>query len=128
MYIGNYKPEVRKFLEPIENDINRTEQYLDFISNRRFRSSILCHKDIEINRHIDADDFASYCISTDLRPKVALTDDLLDSSGIIQLSHGGITLTVGTKLDKAIVKVLSERYYRPISIENLARRSAADAW
>jgi methyltransferase-like protein len=35
-------------------NIVQQEQYMDFITNRRFRNTILCHKDVKINRNVDS--------------------------------------------------------------------------
>lgn len=56
MYLGNHTEVVGKTLGEI-NDIVRQEQYMDFISNRRFRSTLLVNKNVEINRNISPSSF-----------------------------------------------------------------------
>jgi methyltransferase-like protein len=51
MYLGNIPEKARAELQSI-NDIVRSEQYMDFINNRRFRSTILCKKNVVLNRAI----------------------------------------------------------------------------
>jgi methyltransferase-like protein/16S rRNA G527 N7-methylase RsmG len=51
MYLGNLPPKAAIKLQEI-NDIVRAEQYMDFITNRRFRSTILCKKNIVLNRAV----------------------------------------------------------------------------
>lgn len=51
MYLGNMPTKVAEKLRDI-NDIVRTEQYMDFITNLRFRSTLLCHNNIKLNRSI----------------------------------------------------------------------------
>ena len=58
MYLGNMPPKVAEKLQSI-NDIVRTEQYMDFITNRRFRSTLLCHSSAKLNRSINNEDIKS---------------------------------------------------------------------
>ncbi len=51
MYLGNLPIKVSAKLQEIQ-DIVRSEQYMDFINNRRFRSTILCKKNVVLNRAI----------------------------------------------------------------------------
>ena len=55
MFLGNLPQSISAKLGEI-NDIIRTEQYLDFIRNRTFRSSLLCHNNLSINRNLKQED------------------------------------------------------------------------
>ncbi len=52
MYLGNHTDTVSKTLMQLDNNINQ-EQYLDFINNRKFRSTLLVHEGVELKRNID---------------------------------------------------------------------------
>lgn len=52
MYLGNMPQNAVEKLSTV-NDIVRTEQYMDFITNRRFRSTLLCKNDVKLNRNLD---------------------------------------------------------------------------
>lgn len=52
MYIGNLPPKAIEKMQEIK-DIVKSEQYMDFITNRRFRSTILCKNNIALNRTLD---------------------------------------------------------------------------
>ncbi len=47
MFTGNFPPEADKALKQV-NDMVTKEQYIDFLSNRQFRHSIITHKDTHI--------------------------------------------------------------------------------
>lgn len=69
MYLGNQSKKVRETLGKL-TDIVEQEQYLDFLTNRRFRSTLLCHKEVELSREVNSNKmkdlfFASMC-QTDL--------------------------------------------------------------
>src|SRR6202012_3867518 len=53
MYLGNYAANVAKSLAGAEDPV-RIEQYLDFVTNRRFRSSILALGGAPVIRNIGA--------------------------------------------------------------------------
>lgn len=50
MNISNMNDIVQKHIK--NTGIIETEQYMDFATNRRFRKTILCHKDIKLNRNL----------------------------------------------------------------------------
>ncbi|MGV2432223.1 MAG UNVERIFIED_CONTAM: class I SAM-dependent methyltransferase [Rickettsiaceae bacterium] len=52
MYIGNLPQKAQAKMAEI-NDIVRSEQYMDFITNRRFRCTILCNQNGKINRNLN---------------------------------------------------------------------------
>ncbi len=47
-YVGNYEPKIRPFLSAIGDRLRR-EQYLDYMQNRRFRSSLLAHASVSVS-------------------------------------------------------------------------------
>lgn len=52
MFLGNLPAKAVEKLQEV-NDIVRSEQYMDFITNRRFRSTILCKNNVAIKRNLD---------------------------------------------------------------------------
>ncbi|MGI9036113.1 MAG: methyltransferase regulatory domain-containing protein [Pyrinomonadaceae bacterium] len=65
----NYPKEVLEVLEDIsDGDVIALEQYLDFINNRRFRQTLLCHKELKITRQPDAQVLRSVRIASPLQP------------------------------------------------------------
>ncbi len=54
MFSANLPASAAKSLPP-GNDFIRTQQYMDFICNRRFRSTLLCHNSCTLNLRIAAD-------------------------------------------------------------------------
>ncbi|MDF2964934.1 MAG: seryl-tRNA synthetase [Rickettsiaceae bacterium] len=59
MCIENYPDKAIELLNSI-NDITRVEQYMDFISNRKFRPTLLCHQNINLNRKLTPEIFENY--------------------------------------------------------------------
>lgn len=61
MYIENLPPVFSNELKKIK-DIIVAEQYMDFIRNQRFRSTLLCHKEAAINRALQTEDIENFYI------------------------------------------------------------------
>lgn len=54
MYVGNLPTTAATELKTLGNDITHQEQYMDFLTSRRFRNSIVTHEGLEINRSINS--------------------------------------------------------------------------
>lgn len=53
MITSNLPQKAAEALTKLTNDIYQRSQYTDFVTNRMFRQSLLCHSDCKINRHIN---------------------------------------------------------------------------
>lgn len=49
---GNLSPKVKQTIEGFSSDPIQQEQYLDFLRDRTFRRTLLCHDDLSLNRTI----------------------------------------------------------------------------
>jgi methyltransferase-like protein/SAM-dependent methyltransferase len=47
--------DASSFINQIANDAVEVEQYIDFVSNRTFRRTLLCHKEVQLTRQINPD-------------------------------------------------------------------------
>ena len=68
MMPGNFSTQVAETLKNISNDVVRTEQYMDFLCNRRFRQSLLCRKDVQLQRDVCAEDMTRFLIASCAKP------------------------------------------------------------
>lgn len=69
MYLGSLPENVRSVLSTIQNDIVRTEQYIDFLTNRRFRMSLLCKDSLVVNRILNPADIKNFYLRTKIEKK-----------------------------------------------------------
>ncbi len=53
MVVDNMPTEAAKTLKSLNLNLLATEQYMDFVRNRMFRSTLLCHPDVALNRNVD---------------------------------------------------------------------------
>jgi methyltransferase-like protein/trans-aconitate methyltransferase len=65
MYINNYSKVISDRLGEIDNVV-RMEQYLDFIVNRAYRQTILCHDSLPINRNLELNAIVDFYFKMDL--------------------------------------------------------------
>ncbi|AFC75372.1 methyltransferase domain protein [Rickettsia parkeri str. Tate's Hell] len=122
MYLGNMPPKVVEQLKAV-NDIVRTEQYMDFITNRRFRTTLLCHSDVKINRNINNDDITKFNIIFNIVPEKPLKEvDLNNASENLKFFLNGnqdSNLTTSSPYMKAILYTFSENLNNPLSFEKI---------
>lgn len=80
MYIGNLPKEIEEKLSQI-GDIINTEQYMDFINNRRYRATILCNGDVALNRNISYENVENFYMYMNIAPKEPFVKaDVMDAS------------------------------------------------
>jgi methyltransferase-like protein/SAM-dependent methyltransferase len=94
------------------------EQYMDFLRNRTFRQSLLCHRDVSLQRSVNP-----ACV---MRFQLALQDQLklpelnLKSSETISCPLGGQdSLSVSAPTTKAALKILDEKWPSRLEFELL---------
>ncbi len=122
MYLGNMPAKVVEKLQAI-NDIVRIEQYMDFITNRRFRSTLLCHNNIKLNRAIKNEDITKFNMTFNIVPEKPLVDIDLNSSEVAKFFHNGNkdnNLSTSSPYMKAILYTFSENINNPMSFDKIA--------
>lgn len=114
MLTSGFPKEVADTLERISPDIVRAEQYMDFLRNRFFRQTLLCHKMVSLRRVLEADSLEGLLIASAAAPESSPLDL---AHGIKQSfrTPGGPTVETDFPLTKAALTVLSERW--PQSME-----------
>lgn len=68
MPMHEYPPQTAAALESFGDDIIRREQYIDFLRCRRFRQTLLCHKDVEIKREVEPHKLREFYIASAFSP------------------------------------------------------------
>ncbi len=117
MYIGNMPADVMEKLQAL-NDIVAQEQYMDFITNRRFRTSILCKQDRKINRNLDKDQIMDYHLTFNPNIQVEGTDPNKD----ISFKIGGGNFTTHDPIANNLFLELAGCGSIPISADDLVKR------
>lgn len=116
---ASFKSEAVDFLDRFGDDeIIEREQYLDFLKNRRFRQTLICHKNIDLKRKIGTDFFGGLTIVSDLQPD-SETPDFAPHKNEKFSKAGKKGVTTDHFLTKAALYHLSEIFPRSVSFGEL---------
>ena len=122
MYTGNMPPKAAEKLQEV-NDIVRTEQYMDFITNRRFRATLLCHDSVRLNRRLNNADLVKYNMILNNIPETELKKvDLNNANETLNFFYNGnqdTKISTASSFMKAIFYTFSENINNPISFDTL---------
>lgn len=121
MYLGNLHPEGARALSVI-TDIERTEQYMDFINNRRFRQTLLCHKSVNLNRKIQEVNVLPLYFMGNLKLKEGQNVDLSKDQELH--FEGTVSCTSRSRINSALLMVLGEQAPHAIKGTDLIRKAA----
>ncbi len=118
MVAANFGLDVDQTLRELNVGLIPTEQYLDFLRNRTFRRTLLCHKDIPLNRHIGPEQLSGLYVSSALQPTGG-NHVLSDHSEMSFQSGNGLTVTVSKPLLKATLTGLARINPEPVLYDSL---------
>ncbi len=124
MYLGNMPTAVVEKLQAV-NDIVRTEQYMDFISNRRFRCTLVCHESVKLKRNLANEDVKNFYLSVNLEPEKDLKDiNLEDNTETIKFFVNGNTesfISSTSSIMKAILYTFAENKNAPLKLDQVVK-------
>jgi methyltransferase-like protein/SAM-dependent methyltransferase len=114
-------------LQQVSPHLIHREQYMDFVRNRMFRQTLLCHKGVELDRSLKPEYMTSLSVTSPARP-VAAEVDVSATEPLEFRLPGGLTVPIRQPITKAAVLHLSEIWPRGITFDNLraAARSRLD--
>lgn len=123
MYTGTLPANVREKFSRINNIVD-TEQYLDFINNTQFRSSILCHNGMSINRNIPLERLKLfYIVAPFLVPVERETPGIYLHNEPISFycnkENNELQINIKTKAGKAVFYVLAENPGNPLTVDEI---------
>jgi SAM-dependent methyltransferase len=113
-------PKAVEVLERIGDDVVLREQYLDFMRGRHFRKTLLCHRDVTLNRHPAPDGVHSYYVSTFAKPGSTSANTALDGKETFQ-NDNGAALTSADPLARTLFRYLLDKDPERIPFDRLAR-------
>jgi len=123
LFPSTYGDAVERALSDIEDGLE-LEQWLDFVTNRNFRQSVLCRADAVMEDEIDLDRFAAFAFYADLRtPK---KPDLRHAKPAPFVTPSGVRLEVSHPLTKAVLLRLSAHYPDCVPLAQVMPEAARD--
>ena len=114
----NFPSEVRDVLQMMAADVVHLEQYMDFLRNRTFRQTLLCHETIRLSPRLRVEDLARFYVAS-LAGPVAERVDLHSLSPEQFRTPGGLVMSVSQPISKAAMLHLSEIWPRDASVLEL---------
>jgi methyltransferase-like protein/trans-aconitate methyltransferase len=124
MLPGDFAPAISATLQEIGRGIVEMEQYMDFVRNRTFRQTLLCHSEISLNRSLGTASCDSMYLRSRLQPTVVDLDPLAEG-GVEFSTPSGASVVVKTPIQKAAFLALSQAYPQSLHFDELLQRARA---
>lgn len=122
MFSANMPDETAKVLAT-SNDIVRTEQFMDYINDRRFRQTLLCHNDHILNWNVSPKAIQQgYLVSRFSFPEGFATHDITSKKMLSFVGAQELTMTTDDVVILAMMKVFFELKKDIITITELTAK------
>jgi methyltransferase-like protein/2-polyprenyl-3-methyl-5-hydroxy-6-metoxy-1,4-benzoquinol methylase len=120
----NFAPEIGQTLQRVSSDMVQMEQYMDFLRNRMFRQTLLCHANHTPNYRLDLETLTPYFLASSLRPSSARPDL---SQGVREdyWGAGGVNAWSINSVVKASLLVLGAVWPQSVPFRELCSRAQA---
>ena len=117
MIPDRFGPETEKTLRQVSADLLHMEQYMDFLRNRMFRQTLLCHDDVKLEHAFRPESVMNFRIASPARP---VGQDGTESAQDQEFSaKGAATLKTHDPLMKSAMTYLSEKWPASVSFDEL---------
>ncbi len=123
MVSANFPPEIQTVLQRLSVDIIHTEQYMDFLRNRTFRQTLLCHEEMTPRYQIEPRQITAFHVASPAKP--AGTPDLASAAPQEFTLPNKVSLTARDPLVKAALLCLSEVWPQALPFAVLRERARA---
>lgn len=123
MYLGNMPSKAAEKLSTV-NDIVRTEQYMDFITNRRFRSTLLCKSGVKISRNLQSSDIKKFTLSMKVYVEKPLKDVDINNKDKMKFyfdAEKSSNMETPSPEMKALLYTFAENSHNPLSYDEVVK-------
>ena len=120
-----FPPEVTSVLTQLGDDFIQREQYLDFFKHRSFRQTLLCHRDVTLQRQLRPERIKGLLLAADIQCDNPAGDLQSNEAFRFRDARGSAEASVDHPLAKAALLELREAYPQAMpfeELENAARR------
>ena len=115
---ANLPPKVVNSLRQLAKDTIALEQYMDFLRNRTFRQTLLCHQEAQLKSRLAPDRLTRFSVASSALPETSELD--IHASTVERFrAPNGDNLATDHPLTKAAMLHLSENWPKAISFEAL---------
>lgn len=126
MQYQTFAPEISETLRRIaDEDIVACEQYLDFLTCRRFRQTLLCHEQVAIDRALDPERVTNLFVASSAYP---VSGEPVSDSTAVEMFKGnkGATMSTNHPLTKAAMLQLGRVWPRSLQFDDLIHASRVE--
>jgi methyltransferase-like protein/SAM-dependent methyltransferase len=120
MYQGNLPANVQEVLQRLAPDLIQMEQYLDFLRNRTFRQTLICHQDHQPGYALGPERVAPFQVASPLKPQSA-RPDLRGPTAEEFRGPNDVWLRTNEPIMKAAMTHLAECWPRAVPFGELCR-------
>ncbi len=118
MLVRNFAKPVAETLSKVARDVVQMEQYMDFVRNRTFRSSLICHQEQRLDRNVDSARLLRLLVACPLEASNTQSD--LTSTEREQFKTiAGAQFGAAIPVTKAALRVLASTWPRAIPFMEL---------
>jgi len=118
MHHEGIMPQAAEMLRELGDDHLAREQYMDFLTCRRFRQTLLCHQDVTVDRGLNPERISDLFVASSTR--AMHREPVVDSRGVeIFQSDKAATLTTNHPLTKAALLHLGSIWPRALGFNEL---------
>jgi methyltransferase-like protein len=118
---GQVEPQLDETLRQIARDLIQREQYLDFLRNRTFRKTLLCHASVALDRSPGPEIVRQFRLASYVMPVSAQPDVTSDAVEQFRGPHD-VNVTTNNPLVKTLLLCLAERAPRALPFEEVLAR------
>lgn len=123
MFHNDLSPESQEELQQLVPDLIAAEQYHDFLRNRMFRKTLLCHKEVFLERRLKAEKVLPLKVSSSAQR----VTEQPDQNGKQQFSnHEGASLCTSNQVTQAALSYLGKQYPEAVLFTDLWTQVADD--
>ena len=123
MITSNLPAKAAEALTKLTNDVYQRSQYTDFVTNRMFRQSLLCHKNCKINRHIDESSLKGAFFSGRFTPQDGgKVQDLTPTVEVEFKCANGRGIKTTNPALKALMFTLNDAWPKSLSVQEVCNR------
>ena len=124
MLTSGFPKQIAETLNRISRRIINTEQYMDFLRNRMFRQTLLCHKDLPLKRNVGVEDVHCLLVASAATPEPEPVDLRPGKKQMFQTINGPKAET-DYPLTKSALKILKDHWPRAIDFSDLAHEATS---
>lgn len=119
MHLSNFPGFAAEEVQKQNPDIIEAEQYMDFMRNRSFRQTLLCHSDVALDRSLPSKNVRSLYVGSPMVPVSKENFNLRSETPEQFVAPNDVVMSVTSPLAKAVMMHLHETWPAWTAFEDL---------